>query len=94
MVEFLRIVLTVLVAVSLATIVAYLFVFLGVAAWTALTSSRRDPLADELDRVLAEIVGPRAPLMPVTKPRGPLEGERPEERQPESAAPLLGGKSS
>jgi len=62
MVEVLRIVLGGLVVVSLVAIVAYVVVFLVVAAWTVFTSSRRDPLADELDRVLAEIVGPQVPV--------------------------------
>lgn len=88
MVEVLRIVLGVLVVVSLATIVAYALVFLAVAAWTVLTASRRDPLADELDRVLAEIVGPRAPLARAPGPAGRLGDEGTERGQRERHAPF------
>lgn len=79
MVEVLRIVLGVLVVASLATIVAYIVVFFGVAAWTALTSHRRDPLADELDRVLAGIVGPGAPLTSPGEDHGDVGRPRPRE---------------
>ncbi|MDA8148675.1 MAG: hypothetical protein M0Z93_07855 [Actinomycetota bacterium] len=75
MIDVLRIVLGVLVGASLATIAGYVVVFLAVAAWTVLTSSRRDPLADELDRVLADIVGPQALVVGTSKPAGQLGGE-------------------
>jgi len=54
-IDFLRIVVGVLLAASLATIVAYAVVFLSVAAWTVLShrGSPRDSLADELDEFLA-----------------------------------------
>lgn len=88
MVEVLRIVLGVLVVVSLATIVAYVLVFFAVAAWTVLTGSRRDPLRDDLDRVLAEIVGPRAPLARAPGPAGQLGGEGTERGQHERTGPF------
>ncbi|MDA8357385.1 MAG: hypothetical protein M0Z95_14080 [Actinomycetota bacterium] len=68
MVDVLRIMLAVLVAASLTMIVAYVVVFLGMAAWTVFTSPRRDQLAEDLDRALAEIVGPRVPTAPPAKP--------------------------
>jgi len=67
MVEFLRIVLGVLLVASLATIVVYVVALLAVTAWTALTSHRRDPLADELDRALAEIFELQAGTAPAVK---------------------------
>lgn len=57
MVDVLRILLGVLMVASLVTIIAYVVIFLAVAAWTVLSSSRRDPLADELEDALAEILG-------------------------------------
>jgi hypothetical protein len=96
MVEILRILLGVLVVASLATIVAYVVVFLGVAAWAVLTRSRRDPLADELDSVLAEIVGPRVPLAPAARAlrSSSLRGEVPPERWLERADPFAAGRFS
>ncbi len=57
MVEILHIALGVLLVGSLATIVAYVVVFVAVALWTALRHRGvdRDPLADELDAFLAEL---------------------------------------
>ena len=52
-IDMLRILLGVFVVASLATIVAYVIMFLAVAAGTCLRGSRRDPLADELDEFLA-----------------------------------------
>lgn len=92
MVAILHILLGVLVAASLATIVAYVLAFLGVAAWTVLTRSRCDPLRDELDGVLAEIVGPRVPGVPAATPGGPLAGERPPGRRRERADPFAAGR--
>ncbi len=90
MVEMLKIVLGVLVAASLATIVAYVLVFLGVAAWAVITRPHRDPLADELDQVLAEIVGPRPALVPAAEAGGPLKGAGPPEQRCERADPFAG----
>jgi len=57
MIDLLQIVLGVLVVASLATILAYVVIFLSVTVWTVLRhrGSRRDPLADELDAFLAEL---------------------------------------
>jgi hypothetical protein len=74
MVELLRIVLGVLVVASLATIVVYVVAFVAVAAWAVLTSHRREPLADELDRVLAEIVEPQVPIASAVRHDGGLGG--------------------
>lgn len=59
MADLLRIVLGVLVVASLAAIVVYVVTFAAAAAWTVLASRRRDPLAEELDRVLAGVAGPQ-----------------------------------
>jgi len=59
MIDVLQIVLGVLVVASLATVLAYVVIFLSVTAWTVLRhrhrGSQRDPLADELDAFLAEL---------------------------------------
>ncbi|MHB1716999.1 MAG: hypothetical protein ACYCV5_06655 [Acidimicrobiales bacterium] len=57
MIDVLSIVLGVLMVASLATILAYVVIFLSVTAWTVLRhrGSRRDPPADELDVFLAEL---------------------------------------
>ena len=96
MVEILRIFLGVLVVASLATIVGYVAVFLGVAAWSVITRSRRDALADELDSVLAEIVGPRQPLAPAARSplSSPLSGGVTPGRRLESADPFAAGRFS
>ncbi|HEX9031491.1 MAG TPA: hypothetical protein VF834_06565 [Streptosporangiaceae bacterium] len=57
MVEMLCVSLGVLVVASFATIAVYVLVGAAVMAWTLLGTSRRDQPADELDRVLAEILG-------------------------------------
>ena len=93
-IEILRIFLGVLVVASLAAIVAYALAFLGVAAWTVLTRSQRDPLRDELDRVLAEIVGPRGPGVPAATPGGPLAGAGHPGRRRERVDPFAAGRSS
>lgn len=51
----------VLVVASFGTIIVYALVSVTAAASTLIGARRRDPLADELDRVLAEILGRRAP---------------------------------
>jgi len=61
MVEVLRVLLGVLVVASLVTIAVYVLVSMAVAAMTVLGAGRRDQSIDELDQVLAEILGPRAP---------------------------------
>lgn len=61
MVEVIRMTLDGLVAACLLAIAAYVLVFLAVAAWTVVGARRRDPLADELDEILAGILGPRTP---------------------------------
>lgn len=55
MIEVLRILLGVLLITSLVTVVAYAVIFFAIAAWSALRAPRHDPLADELDAVLAEL---------------------------------------
>ena len=55
MTEGFEIFLGVLVVASLATIVLYLITFVVAAVSTALLARRRDPLADELEQVLAGI---------------------------------------
>ena len=61
MVEVLRILVGVLVVASFGHIAVYVFVSLAVAASTLVGAARRDRLADELDQVLIEILGPRTP---------------------------------
>lgn len=56
-VEALGVFLAMLVVVSLLTIVAYVGVAVAVAVKTLRGSSRRDPLEEDLDRVLEEILG-------------------------------------
>ncbi len=72
--EALRIVLAVLVTASLATITVYVLVFVAAVVWTVVGARRLDAmeakltrlhdlaLADDLDRVLAEILGRSAGL--------------------------------
>lgn len=60
MVEMLRVVLGVLVVASFGTIAVYVLVSVGAVASTLLGTVRRDRSADELNQVLAEILG-RAP---------------------------------
>ena len=57
MVEALRVLLTALVVVSLCVIAAYVVGFLAVTVATVHRRSRPDPLVEDLDRVLAEILG-------------------------------------
>jgi hypothetical protein len=57
MVEMLRVVLGVVVVASFGTIAVYVLVSVAVAASTLLGTVRRDRPADELDQVLAEILG-------------------------------------
>ena len=72
MVNVLHILLGVLVAASLVTIVAYAVIFVSIAAWTAVghgRSSRRDPLAVELDELLAELWALDCGRLPAGAPR-------------------------
>ncbi len=57
MVEALRVLLTALVVVSLCVIAAYVVGFLAVSVATVHRRSRPDPLVEDLDRALAEILG-------------------------------------
>jgi hypothetical protein len=57
MVEMLRVLLGVLVVASFGTIAVYVLVSVAAAASTLLGTVRRDRSADELDQVLAEILG-------------------------------------
>jgi hypothetical protein len=61
MVEMLWGLLGVLVVASFAAIAVYVLVSLAAVVSTLLGTVRRDPSADELDRVLAEILGRPAP---------------------------------
>lgn len=49
-----------IVIAALGSIVAYVVVFGSVAVVTLLSAHRRDPLADELDHVLVDLLGPGA----------------------------------
>jgi hypothetical protein len=89
-VELLRIALEMLVVAALATIAAYAAFFVGVVAWTLLRRSRRDPLQDELDRLLAGILGPR-PTVPSVGQRG---GEGPGDGEHGREAPFAGRRPS
>ncbi len=51
----------VLVLASFGTVIVYALVSMTAVASTLIGTVRRDPLADELDQVLAEILGRRAP---------------------------------
>ncbi len=57
MVEMLRVSLGVLLVASFATIAVYVLVSAAVTTSTLLGTIRRDRSADELDQVLAEILG-------------------------------------
>ncbi len=57
MAEMLRVLLGVLVVASFGTIAVYVLVTAAVAVSTLLGTVRRDRSADELDQVLAEILG-------------------------------------
>ncbi|MDA8355751.1 MAG: hypothetical protein M0Z95_05545 [Actinomycetota bacterium] len=94
MVELLRIVLGALVVASLAAIVVYVVAFVAVAAWTVLTSHWCDPLADELDRVLAEIVGPQVLTASAVKHDGGLVGVPRRERAGALPGPFGSRRSS
>jgi hypothetical protein len=61
MVEMFRVLLGVLVVASFGTIAVYVLVSVAVVFSTLLGTVRRDRSADELDQVLAEILGPRTP---------------------------------
>jgi len=60
-IETLRVLLGVLVVASFGTITVYALVSVTAAASTLVGTVRRDRSADELDQVLAEILGRRAP---------------------------------
>lgn len=74
MLEVLHWALVVLLAASLATVAAYALAFFGLAAWGALRRPPRDPLAEELDRLLEEVAKTRARgvLRPAGSPAGQL----------------------
>ena len=57
MAEMLRVLLGVLVVASFGTIAVYMLVSVAAVASTLLGTVRRDRSADELDQVLAEILG-------------------------------------
>jgi hypothetical protein len=57
MVEALRVLLTALVGVSLCAIAAYVVGFIAVSVATVHRRSRPDPLLEDLDRALEEILG-------------------------------------
>ena len=46
-----------IVLVCLAAIVLCAAVFVGAAVWTVVTAHRRDPLEQELDQFLAQVLG-------------------------------------
>lgn len=54
-IELLKILLAVVLAISLATIVVYALGFFAIVAWTVPRGSRRDPFDEELERFLAEL---------------------------------------
>lgn len=56
-----RVLFGVLVVGSFAALIVYALVTVTAAASTLIGAVRRDPLADELDQVLAEILGRRVP---------------------------------
>jgi ABC-type uncharacterized transport system YnjBCD ATPase subunit len=61
MVDMLRVLLGGLVVASFGIIAVYVLVSMAVAASTLIGTARHDRSADELDQVLAEILGRRAP---------------------------------
>ena len=96
MVDALHIMLGVLLVASLAAILLYALAFFALASWTVLAGSRRDPLADELDRFLAEIATPGPAGAP---PEQPLPGwpsgvlpDRTARDEDEGAGPLAAGR--
>ncbi len=64
MVDVIRVVLASLVVASLIAIALYVVASVAVTAWTLREAARRRRLADDLDQVLVEILGPRAPEAP------------------------------
>jgi len=61
MVEMFRVLLGVLVVTSFGAIAVYVLGSVAVVCSTLLGAARRRQSADELDQVLAEILGPRTP---------------------------------
>lgn len=59
--DLLRVLLFVLVGASFAAIAIYVLVSVAAGAATLLGAGRYDRSADDLDRVLTEILGPRTP---------------------------------
>lgn len=76
MAEMLRVLLGVLVVASFGTIAVYVLVSAAVAASTLLGTVRRDRSADELDQVLAEILGWPMPERPAGPRRSRLARRR------------------
>ncbi len=82
MVEALRAVLAVMLAVSLCLIAAYVVGFLVVSVVTVYRRVRPDPLYEDLDRALEEILGRSAAAEPAVAPsrrarrRGAGDGRR------------------
>ena len=64
MVEVLGVLLAAVVVVSLCVIAAYVVGFVVLSVITVCRRARPDPLAGDLDRVLEEILGRRAPTGP------------------------------
>ena len=64
MIEALHLLLICVMVASLCAIAVYVVGFVAVAVLTLRRRARPDPLAEELDRVLAEIVGVRAGVRP------------------------------
>jgi hypothetical protein len=59
MVEALRVLLEILAVVALCTIAVYVVGFVAIAVSTVVGRTRPDPLSEDLDHVLGEILGRR-----------------------------------
>ena len=58
MIEVMRLVLASVVAITLMTIVAFGALFVAMMLWTV-RHPQKDPVVEDLDRVLLELLGPR-----------------------------------
>jgi hypothetical protein len=76
MVEMLRVLLGVLLVASFGTMAVYVLVSVAAATSTLVATIRRDRSVDELDQVLAEILGWRGPERPAEPRRWRLARRR------------------
>ena len=90
MVDVLRILLGVSIAVSLVAIVTYAVIFLVVAARTAFGRSRPDPRTQEIDAFLAEVLRAPEPVPAETERVRPVTALAEEHGGSKAARPFAG----